>query len=72
MAFFEFFSSGILFLVECFEDFLTDFESVQDEKHVRSPADVTGFVNRNETTCNHSDDNVVHSESVIGLSTSGW
>ena len=43
-----------------------------DEDSELPVAVATGFVSGNETGYNYSEDDVVHSEGVIGLSTSGW
>ena len=45
---------------------------MEDEETECPVTAATGFVSGNETGYNYSEYDVMHSEGVIGLSTSGW
>ena len=45
---------------------------MENEESERPATVATGFVSGNETGYNYSEDDVVHSRGVIGMSTSGW
>ena len=54
------------------KDAISPAEEMEDEETECPVTEATGFVSGNETGYNYSGDDVMHSEGVIGLSTSGW